>query len=129
MSRRRPTFATRTNNDNWYDLIDDYELIEASFAQQYGIRLRYEDEMPWGEFTTLLAGLNEKTPLGRIVAIRSESDKEMLKHFTAEQKRIRNEWQSKHSIKVKKPTTEQEKADYAQAMEGFKQMLLSLAST
>ena len=84
--------------------------------------------MSWGEFTTLLAGLNEKTPLGRMVSIRSENDKEMLKHFSPEQKRIRNEWRSKNSQKtVKKPVTKQEKADYEQAMEGFKQMFLSLA--
>ena len=127
MSKRRPTFAEQTSNESYYDLIDDYDLIEASFAQQYGIRLRREEDMSWCEFTTLLAGLNEKTPLGRIVAIRSENDREVLKHFNAEQKRIRNEWRTKHAKTVKKPTTEKEKADYAQAIEGFKQMFLSLA--
>lgn len=51
--------------------------------------------MPWGEFATLLSGLNYKTPLGQIVSIRSEQDQERLKLFTPEQKRIRNEWLSK----------------------------------
>lgn len=58
--------------------------------------------MSWGEFCTLLAGLMHDTPLGQVVAIRSENDKDMLKHFTPEQHRIRNEWRSRH---IKKFTT------------------------
>ncbi|MDF2804946.1 MAG: Bacteriophage Gp15 protein [Anaerocolumna sp.] len=51
--------------------------------------------MSWSEFCTLLAGIMPKTPLGQIVSIRSEDDKDMLKNFTDEQHRIRNEWRSK----------------------------------
>ena len=36
-----------------------------------------------------------ETPLGRVVSIRSENDKEVLKNFTKEQHRIRNEWRSR----------------------------------
>lgn len=53
--------------------------------------------MSWGEFCTLLAGLGPDTPLGRIVSIRSEDDKNMLKHFTPDQHRIRNEWRSRRA--------------------------------
>jgi len=96
--KQRLHFAHDTlQHESWYDLIDDYELIEASFAQQYGIRLRNEDEMQWDEFSSLLAGLNEKTPLGRIVSIRSETNPDMLKHFTPEMKRIRSEWRNKQA--------------------------------
>lgn len=84
----------------WFDLFEDWGLIEASFATQYGIRLRQEEDMSWGEFITLLGGLNSKTPLGQIIAIRSENDKDILKHFTKEQHRIRNEWRSRHINKV-----------------------------
>ena len=62
---------------------------------QYGIRLRNEPEMSWSEFQTLLIGIMPKTPLGQIVSIRSEEDKEMLKNFTEEQHRIRNEWRNR----------------------------------
>lgn len=48
--------------------------------------------MSWGEFKDLLAGLGPDTPLGRIVQIRAENNKETLKHFSKEQHRIRNEW-------------------------------------
>lgn len=93
---RRPDFAKKKNvSDDWYDLYEDWDLIDASFAKQYGIRLRNEPDMSWGEFSTLLAGIMPETPLGQIVSIRSETDKEMLKHFTADQHRIRNDWRSR----------------------------------
>jgi len=76
-------------------LYEDWGLIEASFAAQYGIRLREEEDMSWSEFCTLLAGIMPETPLGRVVSIRSENDKEVLKNFTKEQHRIRNEWRSR----------------------------------
>lgn len=61
---------------------------------QYGIRLR-NDDMSWNEFSTLLTGIMPKTPLGQIVSIRSEEDKDMLKNFTKEQHKIRNDWRNK----------------------------------
>lgn len=53
--------------------------------------------MSWGEFSTLLAGIMPETPLGQIVSIRSENDKEALKHFAPAQHRIRNEWRSRQA--------------------------------
>lgn len=58
--------------------------------------------MKWDEFKDLLSGLGPDTPLGRIVAIRAEDDEEILKHFTKEQRRIRNEWRQKQANKVAK---------------------------
>lgn len=65
--------------------------------------------MQWGEFTTLLAGLNGETPLGHIVSIRSETDRERLKHFTKEERKIRNDWHTKHR-KIVFDTSERDKA-------------------
>ncbi len=51
----------------------------------------------------------EDTPLGRIVLIRKEDDKERLKNFTQHEHRIRNEWrnfrarQKLSSEQVRKP--------------------------
>ena len=56
--------------------------------------------MKWDEFRDLLVGLGPETPLGRIVSIRAEDDENMLKHFTKEQRRIRNEWRSKRAMSV-----------------------------
>lgn len=100
-----------SNFEKWYDLFYDWDLIEASFTSQYGIRLRSELDMSWGEFSTLLAGIMPETPLGKIIAIRSETDKDMLKHFSKEQIRIRNEWRTRQFnklVSIDKKTTEQQ---------------------
>ena len=54
----------QNNNEAFYDLIDDFDLIESSFAQQYGIRLRKEiDTMDYAELCNLISGLMPDTPL------------------------------------------------------------------
>ena len=95
-------------------------MIEASFAQQYGIRLRKEKEMSWDEFTTLLSGLNPETPLGNIVSIRSETNKDILKHFTPQQKKIRSEW-------AKRTAKSTDSKQYINDMKMFEQMFRSMA--
>lgn len=78
--------------------MEDYDLIVSSFQSQYGIRLTKELRgMKWAEFSALLSGISPDTVLGRIVSIRSETDKNALKQFTKEQHRIRNEWQKKRA--------------------------------
>ncbi len=57
--------------------------------------------MKWDEFRDLLIGISPDTALGRIVAIRSEDDKNVLKNFTKEQRRIRNEWRKKTAKNIK----------------------------
>lgn len=64
---------------------------------QYNIRLREEENMSWSEFCALLKGIMPKTPLGQIVSIRSEEDKDILKHFTKEQHNIRNKWRNRNN--------------------------------
>lgn len=116
--RRRPDFKARSN-EAWYDLIDDYDLIEASFLKQYGIRLSREPDMPWTEFCSLLSGLMHDTPLGRIVAVRAEEDREALKHFTPEQRRIRSEWRAR--------AVRMDADSYGAAIRGFEDMFRAMA--
>lgn len=40
----------------------------------------------------MVSGLMEDTPLGRIVSIRCEKDRDIIKRFTKEQKQIQTEW-------------------------------------
>nr|DAV22555.1 MAG TPA: hypothetical protein [Caudoviricetes sp.] len=58
--------------------------------------------MKWDEFKALISGLGPETPLGRIVQIRAENDKNILKNFSKEQHKIRNEWKSRNVKKVSK---------------------------
>ncbi len=51
--------------------------------------------MSWGEFSALLSGLLPETPLGQIVHIRSETDPKIIEKFTASQKKIYDDWQTR----------------------------------
>ncbi|MCX7924128.1 MAG: bacteriophage Gp15 family protein [Clostridia bacterium] len=96
MTMRRPDFEKqKANNETWYDVREDWHLIEASIAKQYGIRIRQHTDMPWSEFCTLLSGLMPDTPLGNIVTIRSEKDRKIIKQFTPDQRKIHREWQTR----------------------------------
>ncbi len=102
-------------------------MIASSFQTQYGIRLSRDLRgMKWNEFKALLIGIGAETPLGRIVSIRAEEDKEVLKHFTKDQHRIRNEWKSKRAKELAKRMTE---ADMNAVMVQFKQMFIQMAGT
>ena len=108
----------KKKNNQWYDLIEDWELIDSSFTAQYGIRLRNELDMSWDEFCTLLSGIMPKTPLGQIISIRSEEDEEILKNFTKEQHKIRNEWRNKQ---LEEMTDEEKEQQIKEIQELFKQ--------
>lgn len=64
--------------------------------------------MSWDEFCTLFSGIMPKTPLGQIVSIRSEEDENILKNFTEEQHKIRNEWRNRQLEEMKNKMTEEE---------------------
>lgn len=117
-------FVTPQHSDeSYYDLFEDWDLIDASVTQQYGIRLRYEPEMQWGEFCTLLTGLNGDTPLGYVVDVRSTTDKERIKNMSASDKRIRVEWQARQSNK--QPI---DSKSYMQSMRALEEAMKALAS-
>lgn len=90
-------FSGASSPNSWYDLYEDWELIEASLAKQYGIRIRQQGDMPWEEFCTLVGGLMPDTPLGSIVSIRSEQDPKTIKGFNADQRRIYSAWRKRQS--------------------------------
>lgn len=92
---QRPDFNSDDEDNSFYDLREDWDLIESSFAKQYGIRIRSQVDMPWAEFCTLLCGLMPDTPLGSIISIRSETDEEVIRNFNKDQRNIRNEFLNK----------------------------------
>ncbi|MNJ59063.1 Bacteriophage Gp15 protein [compost metagenome] len=115
---RRDFLRPSKRTEQWYDLYEDWGLIESSIAMQYGIRLRTEPDMTWDEFCTLLAGIMPETPLGQIVQIRSENDRERLRNFSPEQQRIRNEWRTRE-LKQAKWTDE----EAGKAVQEFQKMI------
>lgn len=51
-----------------------------------------QPNLSYSDWAKLVSGLMNDTPLGKIVEIRMEDDRDILKNFTAEQREIRNEW-------------------------------------
>ena len=88
-------------------------MIVSSFLSQDGLRIRTKEfeTVSWDEFRSLLAGISPDTVLGRVVAIRSETDKNVIKHFTADQRRIYDEWHERRSKGMSKAAYEKEMAD------------------
>jgi hypothetical protein len=46
------------------------------------------------EYLKLLSGLMGDTPLGEVVQIRAETDRERIANMTVTEKRIRSDWQA-----------------------------------
>ena len=57
------------------------------------------------------------TPLGQIVRIRSEDNKDIIKNFDRFEKQIRSEWTAFRSQKARESFTEQDKLDTARYFE------------
>ena len=76
--------------------------------------------MKWDEFRALINGLSPKTALGRIVSIRSEDDEEVLKSYTKDMHKIRNEWRAR----IARERSPKETLDF---LESIKQTLIQMA--
>lgn len=72
-----------------------------------------DHDQNWREFCDLLAGLNEKTPLGRMVMIRSEDDEEILKTFSPDMLDERARWRASHMTNA--PAMDDEELSEAQS--------------
>lgn len=85
-------------------------MIVSSFLTQYGLRIRTKEfeSVSWDEFKSLIAGIDPDTPLGRVVAIRAETDKNVIKNFNKDQKRIYNAWRNRKAETMPQATYEQE---------------------
>lgn len=93
-------------------MFEDWDLIVSSFLSQYGLRIRTKEfeSVSWDEFKALIAGLSPETALGRVVAIRSETDKDIIKHYTKDQRRIYDDWRNREVKEMDEKTFEKEMA-------------------
>lgn len=120
MRKWKNDFKTSQNRENWYDMEDDWELIASSLKTQYGYSIRKEiNDMNWAELSSDISGLMADTPLGNIVQIRSEDDKEKLKYFTQEQKNIRWKYRMKIAQNVDKEEYKKVIAEFQQVFKGM----------
>ena len=88
-------------------MFEDWDLIVSSFLSQYGLRIRTKEfeTVSWDEFKALIAGLSPETALGRVVAIRSETDKDIIKHYT------NDDWRNREMKEMDEKTFEKEMAN------------------
>jgi len=122
MRKWRNDFNNASTYDPGYDLFEDWELIASSLKTQYGYSIRKEiDSLCWAELCSDIAGLNGDTPLGNTVRIRKETDPEMLKNFTIEERKIRSEWLNRTTSKISEE-------NYEQAIESIKNMFIGMAN-
>ena len=98
--RRKRTPFPSPNSEVWYDLEHDAELITQSVAKQYKLLPSEQEKIHYSEWLLLVGGLMEDTPLGQIVLIRKEKDRDRIKRFTPYEMRIHNEWRSFHAKKM-----------------------------
>lgn len=117
----------RTENcskENWYDIDYDAVLIEQSIAKQYHVLPSEQGDLHYSDWSKMVSGLMDDTPLGRIVAVRSEKNQDILKKYTPEQRRIRSEWQAFLQNKKQKENEE----NMEQRMASLSAMLAALFS-
>ena len=85
-------------------------MIVSSFLSQYGLRIRTKEfeTVSWDEFKSLIAGIDPETSLGRVVAIRAETDKKVIKNFNKDQKRIYDAWRNRKAETMPPETYDEE---------------------
>lgn len=77
-----------------YDVAFDAVLIEQSIATQYGILPGEQGELSYHEWSKLVSGLMDNTPLGRAVAVRGEKDQKIIAQMSPWQRKLRSDWQA-----------------------------------
>lgn len=85
-------FGKPVRSETWYSPDYDQVLIEQSIAKQYGVLPSEQENLRYTDWAKMVGGLMDDTPLGRVVAIRAETDREVIRRMTADQRKIRSEW-------------------------------------
>ena len=79
-----------------------------------------QGELPYWEWARLVEGLMDDTPLGRVVAVRAEKDRERIKAFSPWQRKIRAEWRA---FQVGRTVAQMDKEEWRRQMAALEQMM------
>lgn len=112
---------TKNKYDDFYDLEFDAVLIEQSIAKQYHILPSEQEDLSYSDWSKLVSGLMNDTPLGRVIEIRSEDDVEIIKDMNSDQLAIRRKWQDFCSSQIVYTEDEMQKQ-----AEMFEKMMASM---
>lgn len=90
----RHDFGRQAACETWYDPDYDRVLIEQSIVKQYGILPSAQGDLQYSDWAKMVGGLMEDTPLGKVVAIRSERDTTVKRQWLPAAKKIYSDWQA-----------------------------------
>lgn len=78
-----------------------------------------QENLKYSDWAKMVSGLMDDTPLGYVVSIRSETDQEIIRRFTPEQRAIRQDWEcvrAKRILQLPEKELRQQFAQMEQAM-------------
>lgn len=81
-------------------------LIEQSIAKQYGVLPSQQEHLSYADWAKMVGGLMNDTPLGQIVGIRNEKDRDIIRNMSPLQRQIRSEWATFQASRLSKESTE-----------------------
>lgn len=108
-------FKAPIRSEPWYSMEYDRVLIEQSIAKQYGVLPSEQENLRYADWAKMVGGLMDDTPLGRVVAIRSEKDADVIRRMTPDQRRIRSEWAA-HRASIATEEEQKQQMQQIQAM-------------
>ncbi|MGX8702075.1 hypothetical protein [Caproiciproducens sp.] len=86
-------------------------------AKQYGVLPSEQENLKYSDWSKMVSGLMDDTPLGRVVGVRSETNKDIIKNYTKEQRAVRDEWPRFLASRVKdEKFTKSDEADWYKQM-------------
>lgn len=98
-SEKEEEQTTSQDEIRGYDILDDLDLIVSSFQEQYKINL-YTDKLSKSNGFCLISGLSSDTALGKVIQIRTEEDKEVIKKWPDKLKMDRLNWIEKERVRI-----------------------------
>lgn len=105
-----------------YDVQFDEKLIRQSLTAQYGILPYMQDNLPYRDWCSLVEGLSSDSPLGKVIAIRAETDRQQIEQMTPAQKKIRQEWSRFLSQTATRGNEQDQKKQMEQLQQALKTM-------
>ncbi len=94
------TKAPFVNNELYYDLEEDWDIIDCDFRRVHRVSLRdaiIDENSTWPLFTSQLQSLGSESLLYYYVSIRSERDPVKIRKFNSAERKIYLDWKKKHS--------------------------------
>lgn len=103
----------KANEDSYYDLYDDWDIINVDLKKEYNGRglneILLNEKIKWSEFSTMISNLSYHSGLANLVRIRSEKDPVKIKQFNSYERKIYLDWKNKRNKNITPEQKERQK--------------------